>query len=288
MKAKVLVTGSEGMLASDVIDVWSDAGYDVIGLTHSQMDIARHNEVTEAIKSINPVIVFNTPGIGVDVCEQEPTRGFQLHSWGASNVASACERFGAVCIFISSCGLFGDKKKFYSEYDQVELKTNYAKSKSMGEQLTLQKCRKAFVIRPGWLFGGKASHVRNFVFQRYLEAQGKSVLTSASDKFGSPTYTKDLAHMLLTLIETGYYGLYHVTNAGGASRYEYVKCVIDAFGLDTKVEPVDSSFFKRTAPVPDCEMLANQNIEFLGIDPMDYWENAIQRYVNLIKKEIIA
>ncbi len=157
----------------------------------------------------------------------------------------------------------------------------------MGERASFEHCSRTFVFRPGWLFGGTVEHQRNFVYQRYLEAGQKPVLTSASDKFGCPTFTQDLAAKMLEVIESEEYGTYHVTNSGSASRYEYVKFIVRSFGLDTPVEPVDSSSFPRSAPVPDCEMLENLNVKFLGLDAMQPWQDAIQKYVGSLKSELL-
>ena len=283
-----MITGVNGMFATDLFQVSDQLGYNVVGFSHDQLDITQSDQVVAAIEFEKPDVVVNTPGIGVDICETSPDNGFKLHSWGAANVARACRKAKSVCVYISTCGLFGDDHKYYSEYDQVELKTQYAKSKYWGEKLTLEHCEKTHIIRPGWLFGGRPDHARNFVFQRYLEALDKNILSSASDKFGCPTYTKDLAFKLLELVESEQYGLYHLTNSGGASRFEYVKHIIDSFKLSTTVKAVDSSGFPRSAPVPDCELLDNVNVKFLGLDPMPQWDDAIQRYVDLIKKTYIT
>ena len=285
MTRKVLITGCEGMLATDWARVWAAAGYDVYALSHAQMDVTQPDEVRQALEQIRPTVVVNTPGIAVDTCELEPEKGYRIHAWAAEGVARQCQRVGACFVCISSCGLFGDEVKFYSEYEPVQLKTQYARSKFLGEQAARQACERTFVIRPGWLFGGTTSHQRNFVYQRFLEAQKTPIIRSADDKFGCPTFTEDLAASVLAIVESEEYGLYHVTNSGYASRYEYVKCIVEAFGLATDVEPVASSSFPRTAPVPDCEMLDNLNSRFLGLKPLDSWQDAIHKYVAALKQE---
>lgn len=285
MAKKALITGSEGMLAYDLARVWGERGYQVIGLSHAQLDITQQDQVRRAIGELKPDIVFTTPGIGVDTCESQPAKGFKLHTWGAANVARQCEQVGASCVYISTCGLFGDEVKFYSEYDQVQLKTQYARSKFMGEEASIQHCSRTFIVRPGWLFGGTVKHRRNFVYQRYQEALQTPLLSSASDKFGCPTFTQDLAAKMLEVVESEEYGRYHITNSGSASRYDYVKCIVESFSLDTEVEPVDSLSFPRSAPVPDCETLENLNVKFLGLNPMEPWQDAIKRYVDSLKSE---
>ena len=284
MTKKVLITGSQGMLAFDLARVWSEAGYEVTGLSHAELDVTHASKVREAVQGLKPDVVFLTPGTGVDACEEDPAVGFRLHTWSAKVMAQACDQAGAEMVYVSTCGLFGDTVREYSEYDPVELKTQYAKSKFLGEQATQEHCRRSFVIRPGWLFGGTTEHSRNFVYQRYLEAKQKPLLQSANDKFGCPTHTGDIAAKSLELVESKQYGLYHVTNYGMASRYDYVKQIVGSFGLDTAVEPVNSSLYARSAPVPDCEVLENLNLQFLGLAPMSSWQEAIQRYVADLKK----
>ncbi len=274
------------MLATDLAGVAGDRGYEVIGLSHAELDVTQPGQVRQALEQVRPAIVVNTPGIGVDTCEVEPEKGYRLHTWATGAVARHCQRIGATFVCISTCGLFGDETKFYSEYDPVQLKTLYARSKYLGEVAASQACDRTFVIRPGWLFGGAPEHRRNFVYQRFLEARREPVLRSANDKFGCPTSTEELAGKILEIVETKEYGLYHVTNQGSASRYDYVKCIVEAFGLGTPVEPIDSSSFPRPAPVPDCEMLENLNMKFLGLEPLVPWQEAIRRYVHTLKGRV--
>ena len=274
------------MLATDIATVAADENYEVISLSHEELDVTQPWQVRQAVEGYTPDVVIYTPGIGVDLCEAQPAEGYRIHTWGAGVVARACQRSGAICIYISTCGLFSDEVRHHSEYEPVQLKTQYARSKFLGENLTLQSCERSFVVRPGWLFGGTPDHRRNFVYQRYLEAKREPVLRSANDKFGCPTYTVDLAAKMMELISTDEYGMYHVTNQGKASRYDYVKCIVEAFGLETPVEPVDSSTFPRAAPVPDCELLENLNLRFLGVEPMAPWQDAILRYAQSLEVKL--
>ena len=283
---KILITGSQGMLATDLLKAAAGAGLDAVGLNHGELDITQPASVRKALEQIKPDLVINTPGIGVDACQLSPPEGYLIHTWAPSVLAANCHRVGAAFMYVSTCGLFGDEVKHYHEYDPVTLKTEYARSKYLGELEAVRRCPRTYVIRPGWLFGGGPEQPRNFVYQRYLEARQKPLVKSASDKFGCPTYTGELAAKMLELIGTEEFGLYHVTSSGGASRYEYVKCIVEAFGLDTVVEPVDSSAYPRNAPVPDCEMLEGLNLRFLGLAPMEPWQDAIGRYVQDLKRRL--
>jgi len=281
---KVLITGSQGMLATDLLKAAASAGLDAVGLSHNELDITQPRSVRSTLEQIKPDLVINTPGIGVDACQNNPADGYQIHTWGPAMLAANCQRVGAEFMYVSTCGLFGDEVKHYSEYDSVSLKTEYANSKYQGELEAVRRCQRTYVIRPGWLFGGDTEQPRNFVYQRYLEAKKNTLIKSAGDKFGSPTNTAELAAKMFELAETEEYGLYHITNSGKASRYDYVKCIVEAFGLDTVVESVDSSAYPRSAPVPDCEVLENLNLKFLGLASMTPWQEAIQHYVRSLKK----
>lgn len=286
MAKKVLVTGGQGMLASDLLIAATSAGFNAVGLNHSELDITHAGLVRSTLEQIKPDLVINTPGIGVDECQNNPADGYQIHTWAPAVLAANCRRVGAEFMYISTCGLFGDEVKHYSEYDPVSLKTEYARSKYQGELEVVRRCQRTYVIRPGWLFGGSPEHRRNFVYQRYMEAKQNPVIKSAGDKVGCPTHTAELAAKIFELAKTEEYGLYHITNSGMASRFDYVKCIVETFGLDTAVESVDSSAYPRSAPVPDCEMLNNTNLKFLGLAPMAPWQEAIERYVKDLKRQL--
>lgn len=283
---KMLITGGKGMFATDMARVATLRGLEVTAASHKDLDITDSEQVGRAFDNLRPNYVIHTVGLLTDTCELQPEEGYKVHTWATGCIARHCQRVGATLVHLSTCGVFGDQRKLYSEYDPVTLKTEYARSKYLAELAANSHCERTYNIRPGWLFGGAPSHRKNFVFQRFLEAKAKPVVKSASDKFGSPTYTVDLAHKILELLDTGEYGLYHVSNAGGGSRYDYLKCIVKAFGLDTEVEPVDSSFFPRPASTPDSEMLDNRNIKFLGLDTLGGWEEALEGYVSGLRLEL--
>lgn len=282
---RLLVTGGAGMLATDLTRVAEARGHAVRALAHHELDVTRPADVRAAVEAFRPEAVVQAVGLAVDFCEQCPDEAMRVHAWGTACVARECERVGAAFVAVSSCGLFGDEVRFYDEYDAPVLKTQYARSKHEAERLARTLCRRAYVVRPGWLFGGRLGHARNFVVQRWEEARRVSVVKSAGDKFGSPTFTEDLAGRILELLDTDAYGLYHVTNSGGGSRYDYVRHVVESFGLATPVERVDSSHHPRVAPVPACEMLDNLNTAFLGLPPLPPWQEAVTRYVKGLRAD---
>jgi dTDP-4-dehydrorhamnose reductase len=275
------------MLATDVAQYLAGRnGYRVIALSRAELDVTRQQEVAAAVEAHRPYAVIHTAALHVDDCEADPRRAFGINAWATGNLARACEARGAVLVYISTGGVFGDEVRAYHEYDRVVLKTVYARSKYAGEEYVRQFCRRHFILRPGWLYGGGVLHRKNFVVARYREAARKPLMQSAGDKYGSPTYTGDAARVLLSLLESGAYGLYHVANEGGCSRVEYVRAILQAFDLANPVEAVPSSHFPRKAQVPDCEMLTSFNLGYAGLPALPPWEEALPRYVHSIRDEI--
>lgn len=283
---KVLITGGKGMLATALESYYRANGAEVKAPTHAELDVMDRKAVADALAAFKPDYVFHTACLHVDASENDPELAYKLNSWASAKLARACAKQKAELIYISSCGYFGDEVKPYSEYDPVVLKTVYARSKYEGEVLALRENPRTYAIRPGWLFGGSVKHKKNFVYQRYLEAQKAPVLKSAGDKFGTPTLVEDLVPKIDEIIKTGETGLYHVTNSGGGSRADYVRQIVNSCGLKTTVEAVDSSAFPRRANVPNCEILHNWNLKYLGLAPLPAWEEAIDRYVRVMFKEL--
>lgn len=275
------------MLASDVAAYLSvRPGYEVVSLPHSDLDVTRADQVKSAVENYCPAIVINTAALHVEDCEEVPEKAFAINAWGVRNLARACERHGAVLVQISTGALFGNEVRAYHEYDPVILQTVYARSKYAGEECIPLYCEWYFILRLSWLYGGSVSQRKNFVAARYREAVQKQVVQSARDKYGSPTYSGDVAKVISALLESEQYGLYHVANQGGCNRAEYVRTIVQAFGLNTSVEEVDSSHFPRKARVPDCEILTSFNLGYAGLPLLPRWQESLGRYIESIREEL--
>ena len=275
------------MLATDLAGhLGGRSGFEIVGLTRDELDVTRPEDIGAAMSMHRQDVVVHTAAMHVDECEANPERAFALNAWATRNLARACQQADAVLVYISTGGLFGDEVRAYHEYDSVVLKTQYARSKHAGEGYVRQFCQRHFVLRLGWLYGGDAGHRKNFVVARYREGNDKPVVRSASDKHGSPTYTGDVARTISLLLDTGEYGLYHVANQGGCTRAQYVQRILHEFGLNTSVEPVDSSHFPRAARIPDCEILTSFNLGSAGVASPPSWEEALARYIHGIKGEL--
>jgi len=277
---RVLVTGAGGMLGSDFCLLLAEQEHEVIGLGREQLDVADPEAVHRILGQHRPDLTVHTAAhTNADEGELHPDLAYSVNVVGTRNVAEACTAVGAQMMYVSSCGVFdGEKRAPYTELDTPNPRTQHHKSKLAGEEIVRGTVPKHYVLRPGWLFGGSAGHKRNFVEQRRQEALRCSVVPSAVDRFGSPTYTKDFAAAAMLLVREHAFGLYHVVNSGAAARCDYVAACLSAVGMTNPVEPVTSDAFPRSAPMPEWEALDTYNWRLRGLPELRPWQDALLEY----------
>lgn len=291
MTKKILITGSNGLLGSDLFQYISSCpGYEAIPTTRNNMDITDFNKIHQVFNHTIPNAVIHTAAeTNVDLCEEDPDHAFLINTIGTKYITIACAQLNIPIIFISTCGLFNGKKEDpYTEYDQPDPLTAYARSKYEAEKIIQSIWHRHFIIRIGWLFGGRFDHKKNFITNRWNESRKKTEMVSAIDKYGSPTYSMDVAKKIIELVESGIYGTYHVANNGKCSRYDYVLKIFEILGSDIKIKPVDSSHFPRSAPVPNSESIQNYNLRLMDMDDLKTWDKALEEYIScrFIKEKI--
>lgn len=283
---KLLVNGSAGMLGSECACVARRLGHEVIALGRPDCNINDPEAVLRAVQRAQPTAVLHCAALtNVDQCEQDPAAAHAINAISAGLFAAAAKSVGACLVYVGSSGIFDGKKTGpYTEDDCPAPLTEYARSKLAGEIRVAQSGCEHLILRAGWLFGGSTTFRKNFVAARWREAQSKSVMFSACDKFGSPTWTRDFATKAIELLVAQARGLYHVVNAGAVTRYDYVSEIVSLFGLPTKVEPVNSSQFARLAPVPDNEALASVRMRAVGVSELRPWRQALSEYVTDLRR----
>lgn len=258
---KTLIIGSSGMLGSDLCKVFPDA----VKLTHHDLDITDREQVIESILKIKPDVVINAAAYtNVDGCEDNKELAFQVNGSGPGYIAEACARAGAKLVHFSTDYVFDGSKKEYIESDIPDPINVYGDSKLLGEKKIIENMDDYRIVRISWLFG---IHGKNFV-ETMLKLSGEmDTVKVVNDQFGKPTYTMDLANKIREIIELDP-GIYHITNDGICSWYEFASSIID------NVIPCTSEEFQRKAKRPKYSVLVNTKTE-----PMRHWREALKTYL---------
>ncbi len=281
---KVLITGANGQLGSDLCGVLPDI--EVIPLTHADVEITDMNSVKAAFTRHRSDIVINTAAyVRVDDCETEQDKAFLVNALGARNVAVVAHELGAKLVHISTDYVFGGENdprtSSYTEFDFPIPPNVYGKSKLAGENLVRHLCIRHFIVRSSGLFGiaGASGKGGNFVETMLRLAKEKGELRVVNDQIFSPTYTKDLAQKITQLITTEYYGIFHITNKGACSWYEFTREILRLAGSKTPVIPITSDQYPQKAVRPHYSVLDNYHLRLLGMDDMRPWREALKDYM---------
>ena len=278
---KILITGSNGMLGHDLIEVLKDK-HELLLTTSKTLDITDGDSVMDFIVKSNPDIVINSAAYtDVDGCESNPDLAYNVNGEGVKNLALACREVDCPLVHISTDYVFnGQNDRPWVEDDEIGPISIYGKSKLKGEEHIKEILEKYFIVRTAWLYGVNG---RNFPRTMLELAQKHSEITVVYDEVGTPTYTPDLAKGISKLIETDYYGTYHLTNSGNCSWCEFARYIFEVADVDVNVIPVTASEFARPAPRPSYSVLENRNWIENGFEPLRNYKEAIKEYIGLIK-----
>ena len=278
---KIFLTGASGILGTDIAREFQLANFEVFGFNSTDIILGNYQDVEKKIMFYQPDIVIHCAALtNVDLCEEDKAAAVLTNVVGSTNVAMAADKIKAKIVYISSCGVYGNGKATpYNELDEPAPVNFHHSTKLEGERAVKERNDNFLIIRPGWLFGGTVQHKKNFVEARRKEAIKNPVLKSAIDKFGSPTYTADLAKQLLLLVNAGCNGTFNVVNEGCASRYDYVSEILKLLGFETVPEGVSSNEFPRKAAMPDNECLENWELNLAGLNNMRGWKEALKAYI---------
>lgn len=281
---KVLVTGADGQLGTDLCTVPRD--FELIPLTHKDIEIGDMDSVKQVFHKYKPDIIINTAAyVRVDDCETEQDKAFLVNALGARNVAVVAQELGARLAHISTDYVFGGEERPhnipYTEFDTSIPLSIYGKSKLAGENFVRHLCQKHFIIRSSGLFGiaGASGKGGNFVESILKLAKERDELRVVNDQAFSPTYTKDLATKIARLIQTEYYGIFHITNKGYCSWYGFAGEILKQAGLKTPVIPISSDQYPQKARRPRFSVLDNYQLRLLGMDDMRPWQEALTDYM---------
>jgi dTDP-4-dehydrorhamnose reductase len=254
---RVLVTGAGGMLGRDLVSLAEEAGHDVTGLAHDELDITDAASVEGAVRAEQPEAVINSAAwTDVDGAEDDLEGALAVNETGASNVAAAAAEVGAKVIFPSTDYVFdGSKNEPWLESDGTNPLGAYGRSKLAGEIATAKHNPRHFIVRSSWLFGVGG---KNFVDTMLNLGRDHDEVVVVKDQIGSPTYTGHLADGLVRLLEWDLYGVRHMAADGQCSWYEFTIEIFAQAGVDCRVLSQTSDMLKRKAPRPAYSVLGTE------------------------------
>lgn len=273
---KIAVTGSDGMLGSDIVRVFSDV--ELIQLTLHDFDITDLDQTFSHIKDIKPDYLIHLAAFtDVDGSEQNPEMAYKVNGTGARNVAMACEEIKCPIVYISSDYVFeGTKKDPYNEWDETNPISEYGFSKLLGERFVTSMTNRYYIVRTSWLYGKNGKNFVDTIGRLLFE---KDEIEVVDDQVGSPTYTYDLAVKLRELVGKGY-GVYHITNSSHCSWFEFAQEIARLNSSVTKIVPTTSEKFIRPAKRPAFSVLNNTMLRLEGIKDLRHWKDALRDYLD--------
>ena len=275
---KILVTGAQGMLGTDLVNLLSTKGIDVIGASHEELDVTDRNEVFNFTSKHMPDVVVNCAAFtNVDKCEAKKEITYRLNALGPENIAIAANKCGAKVVQISTDFVFdGNSRRPYVENDKTNPLSEYGRSKLEGERNIQSNCDLFLIVRTSWLFGHQGT---NFIDKMLDVAKQNKGLSIVNDETGSPTYTIELAEALWALIEQKCEGIFHAANEGSCSRYEWARKIFEIAGYDVNIRQIKSHQYKRPARVPLNSTLNCQKLTTITGMRMRSWEEALSAYM---------
>ncbi|MGD0352442.1 MAG: dTDP-4-dehydrorhamnose reductase [Dehalococcoidia bacterium] len=281
---KVVITGADGQLGTDLCQALND--FEVVPLTQNDIEITSMDSVRKALHKYKPDAIVNTAAfVRVDDCEAEQDKAFMVNALGARNIAVVAQELEAKLVHISTDYVFGGepepKRSPYTEFD-VPIPLNlYGKSKLAGENLVQHLCTRYFIVRTSSLFGiaGAMGKGGNFIETIIKLAKERDELRVVNDQVFSPTYTPDLASKIVQLIATEYYGIFHITNSGTCSWYQFAVEVLKLARLKTPITPITSAEYPQKARRPNNSALDNYQLRLLGMADMRSWQEALKDYM---------
>ena len=264
------------MLGIDLIQQL-DKKHEVIGFDIDEVDV-RKAEATAYVLREKPEFVFHLAAYTqVDRAEEEKEIAFGINVGGTQNVVNACKYLNAPLLFISTDYIFDGKKAApYLETDDPHPINLYGNTKREAEKIVMDELDRWFIVRTSWLFG---THGKNFVTAIRRLAMEKDYLEVVDDQRGTPTYTKDLARALELFVDASSYGIYHITNKGNCTWFDFAREIIALTGSTAGVRPVASEKMKRQARRPANSVLDTKQFEEQFHYHMPTWQDALKRYL---------
>lgn len=283
---KFFITGVNGQLGHDIKLELENRGYsNIYAPSSDEVNITDLEQVRTAILGYKPDVIFHCAAYtAVDAADLEENKSlcYEVNTLGTGYIADCAARIGAKLIYISTDYVFdGSKDGVYTETDEVCPINYYGETKLGGEMQVLNSQCDYIIARISWVFGING---KNFVKTMLKLAETKKELGVVSDQVGSPTYTEDLSKLLIEMAFSNKKGIYHVTNDGYCSWYEFAKYIFEVNGIDMVVNPVLTKDYKTTAKRPLNSKLSKDKLISDGFEMLPDWKDAVKRYSKVLRK----
>lgn len=278
---KILVTGVKGQLGYDVVQEGESRGLEMFGTDVDNMDITDAGQVKRVIEEYKPDAVIHCAAYtAVDAAEDNQELCRKINVDGTRNIAEVCKDMDIPMMYFSTDYIFdGQGENFWKEDDPKKPLNVYGQTKYEGELAVQELAEKYFILRISWVFGVNGN---NFIKTMLRVGPQRGEVGVVADQIGSPTYTYDLAKLVIDMIQTDKYGAYHVTNEGICSWYEFACEIFKQAGLDVKVNPLTTAEYPAKAARPFNSRMSKDKLINAGFDMLPSWQDALKRYLNLI------
>ena len=286
---RILVTGVKGQLGYECVRELKERGYvAILGIDIEDLDITNQEAVDKFVDDFKPDVIMHPAGwTAVDKAEEFPEKVFKVNAEGAGYLATAAERNHAKMFYISTDYVFNGKGETPFEVDSPRDGLSvYGRSKSMGEDYVREFCKRSFVIRISWAFGINGN---NYIKTMLKLAETKKELNIVCDQIGSPTYMKDLSKLMCDMMETDKYGVYHATNEGFCSWYEFTKFIYEVVGITSvDVKPITTAEYQKLVPAqanrPLNSRMSKRSLDEAGFKRLPTWQDATIRFIKELKQ----
>lgn len=278
---KVLVTGVKGQLGHDVMEELAKRNIEAVGVDIEEMDITDKKSVENVIGEAAPdAVVHCAAYTAVDAAEDNEALCRKVNADGTRNIAEVCKKLDCKMVYISTDYVFdGQGTRPWEPDDERHPLNVYGQTKYEGELAVQENLSKYFIVRIAWVFGKNG---KNFVKTMLKLAETHDRLTVVNDQFGSPTYTYDLSRLLVDMIQTDKYGIYHATNEGICTWYEFACEIFRQAGIKIEVAPVSASEYPAKAKRPENSRLNKDKLTENGFERLPSWQDALGRYLKEI------